>query len=231
MPPVTLDRVLQVVRSPRAIADLSAYVEPARAPGAVPRHPGSRFEFLAGGGDRPEAADRITHDDLVAVSLLSAGVPGDVALQLLEGALGRDIASLLESVPVDVGIEDPAAVQLFSTVSPVTLARDLLEEPPGMDWFLASTLLARKRPRLVPVYDRVGRCAYGLPDEQWGWMLQAFQDDGAYQGGKARLHDELVAAREAARVPERISPLRVLDVIVWMRHRPVHLENGCPGLI
>jgi hypothetical protein len=121
-------------------------------------------------------------------------------------------------------METPESVALFSTISDVRLVRDLLEEPHGMDWFIAQTLLARKRPRLIPVYDRVGRCVSGLPDDSWGWHLEVFADD-------ARLADSLSAVRRAARVPERVSLLRVLDVIVWMRHRPVHLENGCPGLV
>jgi hypothetical protein len=149
-------------------------------------------------------------------------VPGDVALDLLEGDLGRDIAWHLGRIPVDVGMEDPAAEKLFSTVSDVRTARDLLEEPHGMDWFLAATVLARKRPRLIPVYDRVARCVSGLPDESWGWHLDVF-------AAGSGLADRLSAARRAARVPEGVSMLRVLDVVLWMRHRPVHLENGCPG--
>ena len=50
----------------------------------MPRYSSSRFEFLAGRGDRPEAANPVTLDDLVAVTLLSVDVPGDVAPQLLE---------------------------------------------------------------------------------------------------------------------------------------------------
>ncbi|WP_051684256.1 DUF6308 family protein [Blastococcus sp. URHD0036] len=224
MPPATLSRLLEVVESPRAVEDLAAYFEPDRAADAPPRFAGSRFEFL-GGGDRPETANRITPDDLVAVTLLSMSVPGDVALQLLEGDPGGDVAGCLGRIPVDVGIEDPAAHDLFFAAgSPVRLARDLLEEPHGMDWFIAHTLLARKRPRLIPAYDRVARCLTGLPDESWGWHLDVF-------AGEAGVADRLAAARRAAGVPDRISTLRALDVVLWMRHRPVHLENGCPGLI
>ncbi len=224
MPPATLSRLLEVVGSPRAVDDLAAYFEPGRPADAPPRFPGSRFEFLVGGGTRPETANRITADDLVAVTLLSTAVPGNVAQQLLEGDLGRDIAWHLESVPVDVGIENPAAAELFSTASSVRLVRDLLQEPHGIDWFTAQTLLARKRPRLVPVHDRVARCLTGLPDESMGWHLDVFAAD-------AGLADRLSATRRSARVPEEVSVLRVLDVILWMRHAPVHLENGCPGLI
>jgi hypothetical protein len=225
VPPVPLTRLLEVVESDRAIDDLTAYFEPGRRPGTAPRYSGSRFEFLGGGGDRPETANRITYDDLVAVTMLSVDVPGDVALALLEGDLGPDIARHLERIPVDVGIEDPAAAGLFATSSHARVAWDLLEEPHGMGWVITGKLLARKRPRLIPVYDRVVRCAFGRPDGAWNWLLGMFAAD------EGRLADALLAARGAAGVPERVSLLRVLDVITWMRHRPVHLMNGCPGLV
>lgn len=65
----------------------------------MPRHSGSRFEFLAGGGNRAETADRITLDDLGAATLLAVDVPGDVALKLLGGDLGPDISRHLEQIP------------------------------------------------------------------------------------------------------------------------------------
>jgi hypothetical protein len=223
--PITTVRLLDVVTDPRAVDDLVAYFEPGRAPGTPPRYSGSRFEFLAGGGDRAETANRITFDDLVAVSLLSVDVPGDVALALLEGDLGPDVSRHLERIPVDVGIEEPAAAEHFATSSSARVAWDLLEEPHGMGWVLTNKLLARKRPRLLPVYDNVVQCAYGRPVGFWNWLLAMFTDTDA------RLAERLVAVRKAAGVSAEVSVLRVLDVVIWMRHRPVHLVNGCPGLI
>lgn len=223
--PIDLTGLLAIVDDPRASDDLRTYFEPTRAPGAMPRYSGSRFEFLAGGGDRPQNADRITVDDLVAVTLLSVDVPGDVALNLLEGDLGPDISRHLQQIPTDVAIGEPAAAEHFATASHLRVAWDLLEEPHGMGWVITNKLLARKRPRLVPVYDRVVRCAYGRPDGLWNWLFAMFAD------GDARLNDRLLAAREVAGVSPAVSALRVLDVIVWMRHRPVHLLNGCPGLV
>ena len=73
----------------------------------------------AGRGDRPETANQITLDDLVAVTLLSVDVPGDVALQLLEGNLGPDITRHLQPIPTNVSIKDPPAAELFATLSHV----------------------------------------------------------------------------------------------------------------
>ncbi|GAB4079997.1 hypothetical protein GCU67_00590 [Modestobacter muralis] len=218
---VDLETLLTVVDDPRSVADLAAYFEPDRAPGASPRYSGSRFEFLAGGGDRPGTANEITADDLVAVTMMGVDVPGDVALQLLEGGLGADVTRHLEEIPTDVGIEDAAAVELFASHSHARVVWDLLEEPHGMGWVVTGTLLARKRPQLVPVEDRVVRCAFGRPDGVWNWLLSMFAD--------GRLGAHLRAALARAGVPSQVSALRVLDVIVWMRHRPAHLHDHCAG--
>jgi hypothetical protein len=223
--PVSLARLVEVVEGPAAIADLRFYFEPDRPPGTAPRCPGSRFEFLGGGGDRPETANRITVDDLVAVSLLAVPVPADAALELLEGQRGDDVAAYLERIPRDLAIGDAAAADHLGETSQLSVVWDLLEELHGMDRSVVSALLARKRPRLIPLADRVVRCAYGRPEDLEHWLHGLFVDDGA------RLAGRLSTLREAAGVPDTVSPLRVLHVLVWMRHRPVHLSNGCPGLV
>jgi hypothetical protein len=218
-----LPELLAWVDAPQAIENLRSYFEPDRVPGTMPRYSGSRFEFLAGGGDRCETADRITPEDLVAVTLLGVQVPGDVALQLFEGDLGPHVTRYLEQIPTDVGINDPEAAGLFAEASPARVAWDLLEKPHGMGWVITNKLLARKRPRLIPVYDGVAHCAYGNPVGLWNWLVTLFAEDGGV------LNDHLLMAREAAGVSSKVSALRVLDVIVWMRHRDDHRRNGCTG--
>lgn len=220
--PVGLAELLAVVDDPQATTDLRNYFQPDLPEGVAPHYAGSRFEFIGGGGDRPETANQITLDDLVAVTLLEVHVPGDVALQLLEGSLGPDVARHLEQIPTDVSIGDPVAAQLFSTASHARVAWDLLEEPYGMGWVITNKLLARKRPRLIPVYDRVVRCAYGRPGGLWNWLSALFAENGGV------LTERLLAAHEAAGLSPHITPLRVLDVIVWMRHGPHHLLSRCP---
>ncbi len=85
-----------------------------------------------------------------------------------------------------------------------------------MGWVITNKLLARKRPQLIPVYDGVVQCAYGFPG-LWDWLVTMFAEDGRV------LNDHLPAARAAGGVSPEVSALRVLDVIVWMRHRPGHL--------
>lgn len=222
--PVDLDTLLAVVDDPQSVTDVAGYFEPERAAGLMPRYSGSRFEFLAGGGDRPEVADVITADDLVAVTLLSVHVPGDVAVRLLEGPLGQDLTRHLEQIPVGIGIGAPAATDLLAPTSHADIAWTLLQEPHGMGWVITNKLLARKRPALIPVYDGVVKCAFGNPSGFWSLLLGMFAD--------GRLEESLSRVRAIAGVPDTVTPLRVLDVIVWMRHRPGHLRTGCtrPGL-
>jgi hypothetical protein len=216
--------MLEFVDDPRAIENLQEYFAPPTAPGRTPLYSGSRFEFFAGGGDRPDVADRITVDDLVAVTLLSVNVPGDVALSLLEGGLGEAVSEQLRRIPTDVGIDQPAAAEHFADGSPARAAWTLLRKPRGMGWVTTNKLLARKRPRLIPVYDNVVQCAFGRPDGLWKWLLGLFAD------GSGQLNERLLAARSAAGVPAEVTPLRVLDVIAWMRHRADHRAGRCADL-
>ena len=224
--PVELTNLLHVAGDDRAVEDLRGYFQPDRAPAVAPVYSGSRFEFFAGGGDRPATTNQITVDDLVAVTLLAVDVPGDVALRLLEGDLGQQVSQLLTAIPTDVAIDSPEAAAVLAADSPARQAYDLLEKPRGMGWVITSKLLARKRPQLLPVYDRVVRCSFGRPAGVWNWLLAMFAADGGV------LAKQLQVAREAARVPAKVSALRVLDVIVWMRHRDEHQNNGtCAGLV
>lgn len=212
---VDLDTLFAVLDDPRSVEDLAWYFDP----GTPPRCAGSRFEALGGGGDRLEVATTITADDLVAVTTLGVAAPADVTLALLEGSPGADISWHLAQIPTDVGIGDPAAAGLLDTAG---VARDLLEELPGTTRALADALLARKRPRLVPAYDRVVRCALGSPADLESRLLDLFAD--------GRLDPALLAARDGAGVPPHVAALRVLDVVLWVRHRPEHLEHGCRGV-
>ncbi|MGW9416974.1 DUF6308 family protein [Cellulosimicrobium funkei] len=170
---------------------------------------GSRFERLAGGGDRPETADRFTADDLVAVSLLSVNVPPHGAIELLE-ARADEFAELLAEIPHDVELvnlesipDDWAPVRLWETL------RDIH----GIGWVTAGKLLARKRPRLVPVYDTVVRAAVQPTASFWEALRAELRaDDRA-------LHRHLVSLRDEAGIGDDISALRVFDVVVWMHHR------------
>ena len=211
-------RLRVLLSSEHVVGDLRRYFGIGMPPGAV-LFTGSRFEHLAGGGDRPEVADRITAEDLVAVQTLSVTVPAPVALDILEGCLGARLSGLLHAIPRDIDMADADAV-VVADGSPADQAWRLLCEQHGVNWVIAGKVLARKRPRLLPVYDRIVRCAVGRPPSFWLALHAALREDDA------ALHHQLLELRKVAGVPETVSGLRVCDVAVWMNHRA--LGHACP---
>jgi hypothetical protein len=105
----TRNQQLLLVGDPQSVAGPAHLVRtdrPARCPALL-------SSCSPAAGDRPDAAGRVTADDLIAVQLLSAQVPGEVAPDLLEGLLGDAVAHLPE-IPVDVAIGAPAAADLLA---------------------------------------------------------------------------------------------------------------------
>jgi hypothetical protein len=211
-------RLRVLLSAERVVDDLRRYFGLGVPLGGVP-FTGSRFEHLAGGGDRPEVADRITAEDLVAVQTLSVTVPAPVALDILEGRLGVRLSGLLQAIPRDIDMVD-AEEDVVAYGSPADQAWSLLCEQYGVNWVIAGKILARTRPRLLPVYDRVVRCAVGRPPSFWLALHAALREDDA------ALHRRLLELRQVAGVPETVSALRVCDVAVWMSHRAV--GHACP---
>lgn len=209
-PSVVRQRLHVVLDTERVVDDLRRYFGIGLPPGAG-AFTGGRFEHLAGGGDRWQVADRFTAEDLVAVQALSVTVPAPVALDLLEGPLGGQLSELLRGIPSDIDLSD-ADASVVADGSPAHRAWCLLEDQYKIGWVTAGKLLARKRPRLLPVYDRVVRCALGHPPSFWTDLRTALREDDA------ALHHRLLGLRRSAGLPETVSALRVADVAVWMAH-------------
>ncbi|MFC9281068.1 DUF6308 family protein [Streptomyces collinus] len=215
------DRMSRLVTSDRAVPHLRSYfgLGPQRD---ATTFTGSRFESLAGGGDRPAVADTVTADDLIAVQTLSVRIPPQAALDLLEGDLGVRMSDLLSAVPSGVDMVEAETADL-DRESAAHRAWDLLCGQRGIGWVTAAKLLARKRPRLLPVYDQVVRCALGRPESPWLELRTALR------ANDCALHRELTALRQTAGLSATVSVLRVCDVVLWMGHREDHRENGCAG--
>lgn len=179
---------------------------------------GARFEHLGG----EQVADEVTAEDLVAVQMLSVRVPARAALELLEGERGRQLSELLRRIPVDVDMVEVDAAELHRD-SAADQAWRLLFRVKGIGWVKAGKLLARKRPRLLPVYDNVVKCLLGSPSHFWLPLHAALRADGN------ALHHTLLDLRKRAGVPETVSALRVCDIVLWMAHCEDHRSSRCPG--
>ncbi|GAB3077494.1 DUF6308 family protein [Micromonospora schwarzwaldensis] len=218
--PLTLAEILTVLAAPKSVGDLRSYFHGV----ADAAYTGGQFDVLGGGGSRPEVADTVTAEDLIGVELLSVTIRSGRRLDLLEGELGREVSAALANIPTDVALGEDDAFAYIVDGGAADIAWRLLRDTPGIGWVTAGKLLARKRPKLVPVYDHVVSCAYGTRSGFWAWLHGTLREDGG------ALTRRLDALHREAELPAAVSRLRVLDVVFWMRHRHAHLPSGCPGM-
>ena len=110
---------------------------------------GSKFEEIAG----DEHPNEFTARDIVAVSMLSVKVPAAVSMWLLLGE-GRDKTSeLLKQIPASLDIWE--AEEHLAEGKPLWKLWEKLIGRHGVGDTISSKLLAAKRPRLAPIWDRV----------------------------------------------------------------------------
>lgn len=219
--PKTGEELLRVLGDDRSVSELRSYFN-VDTPGVPPKYTGARFDILGRGGGQDDVRDVITPLDLLAVACLDVTVPTPVALELIEGGLGREISARLQHIPTDVALGEVGAHGHVAPRSPANEAWELLEASNNVGWVIAGKVLARKRPQLIPVWDNVVKCAFGRPKDAWLWLDGRLQND--------RLRKELDRLHQAAELPEPVSRLRVLDVVLWMRHRHEHHRSRCAGL-
>ena len=183
---------------------------------------GSRFETFGGGG--AVAPDRITADDLTAVSMLSVHVPAQAAAGIT-GRFADDISELLARLPSNTDLHELSENEfeglMGSNESPGAQLWDLLRQNGssagrwGVGETTASKIMARKRPRLIPIYDSVVRKAVHLRHSGEYWQTWR----GALTGPEGV---DLVASLRRVRAAtgqHHLSLLRVLDIVLWQDNR------------
>jgi Family of unknown function (DUF6308) len=185
-------RLRETLARPGVRSAVAAYFDPAEG------FAGMTFGTL---GDNPP--DQLTADDLLAVSLLDITWRPDVVRRLL-GSDREEIAGLLGAISTETDLWQASDADLGA----VDAAWDALLDIPGVGTASAAKLLARKRPRLCPITDKVVIRAAGLPGLTWEVLRCLLQDPGAR------------AEVEALRPPEAAgaSLLRILDVAIWVAH-------------
>ena len=132
-----VDRLVDTPRIDRLVA---TYFDPS---------PASRFAgftFDSVGADTP--GDEVCADDLLAVSLLDVRFKAPSLRALLDpGAVRSEVTRLLRQIPADKDLWDGVDLMPASA-----LWRCLLHVP-DIGHSKAGKILAKKRPRLLPVYD------------------------------------------------------------------------------
>jgi hypothetical protein len=190
-----------------AVSVLTDYYRPLS--GYQSGYTGSQFDRFDPSGGRSASLNTFTSDDLVAVTLLSVRVPGRAAFELL-GPQRRRFEVLLEAVGTDrdFAIEDSIAEDDFRPAWDLWRA---LSELPGLGPTTVSKLMARKRPKLFPIYDSViDGTVLGGTGVLWAPLHAALRADSF------ALHKRLLRLRVGAGLDEAVSALRVFDVLSWM---------------
>ncbi|BCW57836.1 hypothetical protein HP499_13570 [Paenarthrobacter sp. CM16] len=192
---------------------------------------GSRFDDWAGGGDKGEVAHIITADDVLAVSFLSVQVTARAAIGLIETHAG-EVSELLKRIPTDLDLSAVAPdeyAEVLGSQSPANQLWRLLRGSDSYRWGIgpttASKVMARKRPRLIPIFDSVVGPLMGHPtcDGQWETWHSVLTDGSG-------LPERLRMIRRRAAIDHDISDLRTMDVVLWMfgksQGMAVHQEAG-----
>ncbi|EME16637.1 hypothetical protein G419_20140 [Rhodococcus triatomae BKS 15-14] len=177
---------------------------------------GALWDTFDPSGRREADRDVVTADDLVAVTLLSVKIPAQGALILL-GDRRAELSSLLREVGEDrdlAGESDPLTEE-----SPVSRLEAALTEIHGIGRTTATKLVARKRPRLFPIYDRVIGLQMGTTTSHTEPIRVALRENDG------ELHRRLAGLRAKAGLAESVPALRILDVLAWMQGKK-YTPNG-----
>lgn len=211
-------KILDAEHVDEAVELVKRYYGPLKDTGR-PRS-GAHFDDWAGGGDREEVANQLTGDDFIAVSMLSVNVPPKAAIGLA-GHRSAHVQRLLGEIPTSLDFTTLSPMQFDTHMgleSPAQELWDLLRGRQDYSWGIgpttASKVMARKRPKLIPVFDSYVGPMMGLPKDrsadQWTVWHAAFQEDPSLAG-------RLDAIRYTAGAPSSASRLRVMDIVLWLR--------------
>lgn len=161
--------------------------------------------------------DTIANDDVLAVSFLDAPIRASAYRQIV--ATGSLISQQLKGISNELDLWD-----LEEALPDYTNATSLwghLDAISGMGPTRVSKLLARKRPRLIPILDERVREFFGHDTERfWMPLAHALRDENR--------RDRIEALRPQG--AERLSLLRILDIAIWMsmRDQNARSRQGTP---
>jgi hypothetical protein len=179
-----------------------------RLDGTGPIKSGAMFERFVGGGDTDVCRDRVTVEDLVAVSMLEVNVPAQAALRILDGDAAK-ISEHLGHISTDLDLADAPDEAIDTESHAWQLWKLLIGYHGGMGPTKTSKLLARKRPRLLPVQDTHVLKAVGGSTNLWADLRMFLRED------EKKWSSWLREVRALSGVADDISELRVFDILVW----------------
>lgn len=173
---------------------------------------GGHWDNFDPSGTRATSPDEFTPDDLLSASLLSAELPAGAVVRILgDPILMRSLSYGLHGLGDDRDLVLLSDDEIREIEQTSTIWRTL-RSIDGLGPTRTSKLIARKRPRLIPIYDSVvGAAVCG--DRTVGYWARMHAALAANDG---ELHDHLVSLREQAGLGNTVSPLRIFDVVAWL---------------
>lgn len=123
------------------------------------------------------------------------------------------ITELLSAIPATIALHDLSEddfARWLGPGSPADRLWTLLRTAVGIPQVATFKLLARKRPRLLPIRDSVVAGVLGDPDQWWELWWRTLQNH-------TEIVEQLRAVRDAAGADE-LSLLRVADIVIWARN-------------
>jgi hypothetical protein len=216
----------EAVRDAQALKDCEEYLFTTGV------HSYSGRAFGIGYAKTPNA---ISIADLEALKLLKVARNIEVRRQAAAFAGLPQVAELLSVMP-DTPVREMPDYIHHSTAHPQGDAGCCKWGPADCLWYevakvkqfgsfvVRSKLLARKRPNLIPIYDAFVGGALGigtirhLDYSMWGTMQLVTQSERVWVTVTA-IHESLRANHAESPFLEGLTPLRTLDIILWMKFR------------
>jgi hypothetical protein len=156
--------------------------------------------------------DCLGPDDLLAVHLLQIDFdPRAVRQLLLDGDTRDDVNGMLSGIDPCVDLWEHSADSALKATEELWVELQRLD---GVGPVVAGKILARKRPRLVPIYDKWIEHYLSPPKgEFWETLQAALRRNGLPQ----RIEESLRPDRlKGAALEAQVSTIRLLDVAIWM---------------
>ncbi len=187
------NRIKDIIEAPKASELVAAYFDPASP------FSGATFDSVG-------TNDLFTFsvDDLLALTMLDVGLK-PLAVREVLGHGQATLSELLRAVPHEQDLWEAtdetldAATRLFAE----------LDALPAVGAVNAGKLMARKRPRLIPVIDKHVITALQAPKgKYWATMRDAL--------GRGKLWLQIEQTLRVS-APASVTTLRLLDVAIWMR--------------
>ena len=158
---------------------------------------GHTFDLV---GENPP--NQFTTGDLLALTTLDVACSPPAIRALLHD---ERLSRLLGGIPAGIDLWDAGD----GAIGAATTLWEALTELPDVGPTTAGKLLARKRPRLIPIWDSVvEKVLQPEPGAFWESMRAALADE--------RRRHRIDALADG--VYPRPTTLRTLDVAIWMRH-------------